>query len=80
MPSECRFAWLLQIHLQRSLAERNRVPLMWTSGDKGIKGNEDGDILAKKGLNICFPCLKPFCGLKNTFERGIPAMKSEKID
>jgi hypothetical protein len=45
------------------LAERNKVYLLWVSGNKRIEGNETADQLARKGSLYLFVGHQPACGM-----------------
>jgi ribonuclease HI len=63
--SSCKFSArsVLKSRLAlETLAERNKVSLMWVPGHSGIEGNEKADVLARAGSNADFVGPEPALG------------------
>ncbi|XP_050311838.1 uncharacterized protein LOC126747328 [Anthonomus grandis grandis] len=60
------------------VGKRNKVTILWVPGHTGVQGNEEANILAKKGSGSQFVGPEPFCGIgKNTYLYELTKMEDQ---
>ncbi|KAJ8910179.1 hypothetical protein NQ315_008921 [Exocentrus adspersus] len=56
--------------MEAALGQRNKVRLVWVPGYSGVAGNEEADVLARKGSSDIFTGPEPAIGLPYSYPQG----------